>query len=59
MTKLTRRQFLTTAIAAAVGALTAGIVQAEKPVPVEDIQAVPLGQDEEANYGSALARMVK
>ena len=40
--KTTRRQFLLTATAAAVGALTAGIVKAEKPVPVEDIQAVPL-----------------
>ena len=39
---ISRREFLTTAAAAIAGALTAGIVKAEVPVPVEDIQAVPL-----------------
>ena len=41
---ISRRKFLATAAAAIAGALTAGIVKAEKPVPVEDIQAVPLGR---------------
>lgn len=45
MTKTNRRKFLLTAAAAAVGALTAGIVEAETPVPVENIQAVPLAVD--------------
>ena len=39
---ISRREFLATAAAAIAGALTAGIVEVEKPVPVEDIQAVPL-----------------
>ena len=62
MTKLTRRQFLITAAAAAVGAFTAGIVtpalragasEAARPVPEVDIQAVPLGQRSPVN-GAAL-----
>ena len=39
---ISRRKFLATAAAAIAGALVAGIVEAEKPVPAEDIQAVPL-----------------
>ena len=42
MTKISRREFLTTAAAAIASALTARIVKTETPVPVEDIQAVPL-----------------
>jgi len=45
MTKISRREFLTTAAAAAAGALIGGVVKAKEPVPVEDIQAVPLDVD--------------
>ena len=41
---ISRREFLATAAAAIAGALTVGIVKAKKPVPIEDIQAVPLGR---------------
>lgn len=46
---ISRRQFLLTAAATITGALLSGIVQAEKPVPVEDIQAVPLEYDGRSN----------
>lgn len=53
MTKTTRRKFLLTAAVGGALALTAGIVKAEKPVIVEDIQAVPLGAEYRDPVGGA------
>ena len=49
---ISRREFLAIAAAAIAGALTAGIVKAEKPVPVEDIQTVPLGARTIVDYSA-------